>query len=347
MVGITSFLMACLVVWTQRWHGSLTADHTDGIQKMHIRPTARVGGVPVFLALVLACWWLADDTVLSVLGVMVLAGVPAFVFGLAEDVTKRVGVSARLMATMASGVLAWMLSDISLARVDIWGIDWLLQWSVLSVAFTVFAVAGVANAINIIDGMNGLASLASVLMLVALAVVAHQAGDASLVFTALAVAASVLGFFFINWPLGKIFLGDGGAYFIGFCVAWISVLLIVRHSEVSAFAALLICVHPVTEVLFSVYRRRKRHTHPGQPDRMHFHSLFKRRYVKRMFSGYSLTQRNSVTGLMVGLMSGWGLLWVPWAYDSTFWSIVGTALYVLLYVILYLRMVRHKWLFMS
>lgn len=345
MAGGASFLVACLVVWTQSWHGALTSDHSDGIQKMHTLPTGRVGGVPVYFALLLVWLYGMAHESRHILGIALAAGVPAFLFGLAEDVTKCVGVSVRLMATMVSGLLAWWLSGVSLTRIDVWGLDALMQWTFISVAFTAFAIAGIANAINIIDGMNGLASIASILMLVALAIIAYSVSDMDLFNVALMVAAAVLGFFFVNWPWGRLFLGDGGAYFIGFCIAWVSILLIERNPNVSAFAPLLICVHPITEVLFSVYRRRRRQAHPGHPDRLHFHSLFKRRYVKRAFANRSLTERNSIAGLVVGLMSVWGLMWVPWAYDSTFWCIVGTLGYAVLYVVLYVRMVRHKWLF--
>ena len=86
------------------------------------------------------------------------SGSPAFAFGLAEDLTKRVGVLARLLATMASGVLAWAITGYALTSVNVWGVDYVLQFTAVAVVFTAFAVGGVANAINIIDGLNGLAS---------------------------------------------------------------------------------------------------------------------------------------------------------------------------------------------
>ena len=57
-------------------------------------------------------------------------------------------------------------------------------------------------------------------------------------------------------------------------------MLIERKHSVSAFAALLVCAHPVTEVLFSIYRRRTKKINPGHPDQLHFHSLVKQRYVR-------------------------------------------------------------------
>lgn len=125
----------------------------------------------------------------------------------------------------------------------------------MSVVLTAFAVGGVANSINIIDGFNGLASTASTLAFIGYALLAWQVGDAELVGVALVLAACVWGFFWVNWPLGKIFLGDGGSYFVGFSLAWVAVMLIERNPSVSAFAALLVCAHPVIEVLFSIFRR--------------------------------------------------------------------------------------------
>ena len=164
-------------------------------------------------------------------------------------------------------------------------------------------MGGVANSINIIDGLNGLASSMVLWAFLGLAGVAHAVGDPVLAMACLMMASTVAGFFLVNWPMGKLFLGDGGSYFLGFSLAWACVLLIERHSQVSAFTALLLCVHPITEVVFSVYRRRMRNEHPGHPDRLHFHSLVKRRVMQRVLPNSSKTVRNSVGGLLVGAMS--------------------------------------------
>jgi UDP-N-acetylmuramyl pentapeptide phosphotransferase/UDP-N-acetylglucosamine-1-phosphate transferase len=166
----------------------------------------------------LAAWWAAPTELQQRLSPWLLAGIHAFVFGLAEDFTKRVSVSKRLLATMASGLLAWWLSGYTLSRVDIWGLDTLLQWLPFGVLFTAFAVGGVANAINIIDGLNGLASSMVMWALLGIAALAASLGDTMLASSCLLLAACVFGFFVVNWPFGKLFLGDGGSYFLGFAV---------------------------------------------------------------------------------------------------------------------------------
>jgi len=337
-----SFTLCVLLVLTKRWHGALTMDHTEGVQKFHTAPTPRIGGVPIVLGLIVA-WGKAPADVQALLTPILFAGMPAFIFGVLEDITKRVGVMQRLLATMASGLLAWWITDYSLTRVDVWGVDWLLQFTLVSALFTAFAVGGVANSINIIDGFNGLASTASTLAFVGYALIAWQVGDAQLAGVALVLAACVWGFFWVNWPLGKIFLGDGGSYFIGFSLAWVAVLLIERNPSVSAFAALLVCVHPVTEVLFSIYRRRIKKMNPGHPDRLHFHSLVKQRYVRRWFPTASTSTRNSITGVLVGFMTLTAIAMANLTHDHAALSAIAFVVLGLGYVAIYARMVRHHW----
>jgi hypothetical protein len=212
-----------------------------------------------------------------------------------------------------------------------------------SVIFTAFAVGGVANAINIIDGFNGLASTMATLAFVGYALIAWQVGDYTLANTSLVLAACVWGFFWVNWPFGKIFLGDGGSYFIGFALAWVAVMLLARNPAVSAFAALVVCVHPVTEVLFSIYRRKVRKDHPGMPDRLHFHSLVKRRYVARWFGTYSNAVRNSITGVLIGLMTFTSITLACLTFTSVPLSALAFVVLSLGYVSVYARMVRHHW----
>ena len=341
--GVFASFLACLtLVLTKRWHGGYTLDISEGIQKFHTDPTPRIGGVAILLSLIVV-WGKSSEEVRHLLTPMLFAGLPAFVFGLAEDITKQVTVNSRLLATMGSGLLACWLTDCSLTRVDVWGVDELMRMGVISVLFTAFAVGGVANAVNIVDGFNGLAGTTTMLAFLGYAMMAFQAGDSTLASLALLFAGCVFGFFWVNWPLGKIFLGDGGSYFLGFALAWVAVLLLERNSNVCVFAALLPCIHPVVEVLFSIYRRKIRKDHPGMPDRLHFHSLVKRRYVARWFGSLTSPARNSITGLLVGLFTLVSVVVANLVYDSYWLSVLAVAALALGYVAIYARMVKHRW----
>ena len=108
-------------------------------------------------------------------------------------------------------------------------------------------------------------------------------GDDLVFALAVLYGALVLGFFLVNFPFGKIFLGDGGAYFAGFLLAGLGVLLPMRNPETSAWTAILICAYPVIETLASMRRKARRDGHSvGQPDRVHWHMLAYRRYARRL-----------------------------------------------------------------
>ena len=95
---------------------------------------------------------------------------------------------------------------------------------------------------------------------------------------ALAGIGALAGFFVLELPGGLVFLGDGGAYFVGFYVAEVAILLLHRNPQVSPMFPLLACIYPVFETLFSMYRRRVlRDRSPGVPDGIHLHSLIYRR----------------------------------------------------------------------
>lgn len=150
------------------------------------------------------------------------------------------------------------------------------------------------NAFNMIDGVHGLASGLGVIALGTFAYIAHQNGDVVLVQLFSILAAVCIGFLFVNYPFGKLFLGDGGAYLIGFMVGWGAVLLVVRNPAVSPWAPLLICSYPVLEVMYSVFRRRARAHLPAHPDGLHLHSLLRSRVTRKLWKTQTPDTQNAL-----------------------------------------------------
>lgn len=272
---LVSLFVTLLVLRLEHLH--LTADHDlEGVQKTHTHPVPRIGGVGVYCGLIAAMvvnLLLQTDT--AYFGVLIcLVALPAFTAGLIEDLTKKVSVSHRLLACAVSAILGGFVLEAWLMKIDIPGIDTLLGVAGFSIAFTAFAVAGVANSFNIIDGFNGLSSMVAILILLGMSYVAEQVGDQAICMTALTTAAAIAGFWLWNFPFGKIFLGDGGAYMIGFLVAELSILLVFRNPSISPWFPVLLVFYPIFETLFSIFRRVCIHkTHPGMPDAEHLHQL--------------------------------------------------------------------------
>jgi UDP-N-acetylmuramyl pentapeptide phosphotransferase/UDP-N-acetylglucosamine-1-phosphate transferase len=314
----------------------------------------RIGGISIFAAVVVTGFyleWRSTETA-TPLWLLVAAGLPAFVAGLVEDLTQTISPRRRLFATAASAALAIWLFDAVIRRTDIPGVDTLIVMLPFAVALTIFAVTGVANSINIIDGFNGLASMCVLIMLMALAYVAGKAGDFVIQSIALTIAGAVMGFFVWNFPAGLIFMGDGGAYFLGFLLAEVSILLLNRNAGVSPMFPLLLCAYPIFETIFTMYRRKfVRGVAIGAPDAIHLHTLIHRRMIRwRNSPTIERRQavRNSMTSpyLWVLCMSSVmpAVLW----WNST--PILGAFLLLFMagYTMLYRSIVRFrtpKWLF--
>jgi len=127
----------------------------------------------------------------------------------------------------------------------------------------------------------------------ALGIIAQDAGDANLAQLCFVICAVTAGFFVVNFPFGKLFLGDGGAYLLGFLLAWLSVMLVYRNPLVSPWAPLLACGYPVFETVFTILRRLWCRRHPGHPDSWHLHSLVKTAIVARFLRGLPAPLRNA------------------------------------------------------
>ncbi len=340
--ALATFLICQLIVLTQHLHSHHTMDTVHGIQKVHVMPTPRVGGIAIVFGLLIA-WYFASGPLRQMMGPVLIASIPAFVSGTVEDISKRGSVSERLLATIASGLIAWLLTGISVRSVDVWGIDTLLSLAPISIVLTAVAVGGVANSINIIDGVNGLAGATVIICISALGFIAFSAGDVNLAKFCIIIASVTGGFMLVNYPLGKIFLGDGGAYLLGFLLGWISVMLIARNNNISPWAPLLVCAYPVLEVLFSMLRRFARTRSLGHPDRLHLHSLVWARVVKTHFPKLSMLSQNSLVlpFMMVYAVIPAGL--AIYYRTNTIYLALSLLFCALLYGLVYMRLVRFKW----
>ena len=342
---ITFFLIR-----SARAHGHFSADHDmSGPQKFHSRPVPRIGGLGIVVGLLgsLAVLRLFEGAANSLLGVKLLAcAAPAFLGGLAEDLTKSQSPRRRLFFTAVAAALAAWAVDAVLVRTDLPGLDWLVSFTSIAWLLTIFAVSGVANAVNIIDGFNGLAAMCVVMMLGSIAYVAFQSQDIPIAVCALAGLGAVMGFFVWNYPAGLIFLGDGGAYFLGFYVAELGVLLLHRNPQVSPLFPLLMCIYPIFETVFSMYRRRVIRGRPvGMPDGVHLHSLVYRRLMRWAAgdrTARALTRRNSMTAPYLWLLCMTSVIPAMLFWNNSAILGVFIVLFGAIYMFLYARIVRFK-----
>jgi UDP-N-acetylmuramyl pentapeptide phosphotransferase/UDP-N-acetylglucosamine-1-phosphate transferase len=311
----------------------------DKPQRFHISSVSRLGGVGVFVGFCISLlFW---DGGLELGGGVLLCALPVFLVGVGEDLTGRISPRWRLGVAGGAALLGalWLGAVLSLPFGGSWGV-----WhKVLSVVFTVLCVAGVTHSFNIIDGFNGLASGVGMIVLAALGWLALMFGDSALCNICWGMAAAVFGFFLLNYPGGKLFLGDGGAYVLGFTIAMCSVLLVVRHPEGSWFLPLLLVIYPVTETLFSMWRRLSRGQSAGEPDARHLHSLVHKR-LNRWWrrSHRHEAWRNSLTSTFFWMLTLATVLPALIFWDNSAVLIGLASGFVMAFVWFYSRLVRFR-----
>jgi UDP-GlcNAc:undecaprenyl-phosphate/decaprenyl-phosphate GlcNAc-1-phosphate transferase len=321
-------------------------DTLGGLRKVHVDPTPRIGGGAIAAGLIMG----ATVSVISSGSVglwllLLICLVPAFVWGLIEDLSKRGAVMVRLALTAAAAALGYIVLDARLSVLDVPGLDMLLAINTLSFIFTVFAVTGVAHATNVIDGLNGLSGFTTLLASVGLAIVASVVGDSFVCSAAWILAGSILGFLVVNFPRGRIFLGDGGAYLVGLMIALLSVMLVHRNSEVSPWLPLVLMAYPIWETLFSMYRRKTRGHSTGHADALHLHTLLYRRVVRWggfHARGRAATMRNSLASLCLWTIpaAGFPIALMYWNQSSALQ--IAAFSFAALYVVAYRALVRFQ-----
>jgi UDP-N-acetylmuramyl pentapeptide phosphotransferase/UDP-N-acetylglucosamine-1-phosphate transferase len=347
---VVSLALTLLLVRSARMHKRRTGDRDfSKPQKFHAKAVPRVGGVGIFLGIcagLAPIGWQLGSAALET-GVLLMAcALPLVCAGVVHDMSDKLSPRHRLLAALVSATLAFALLDAAVRRADIPGLDWLASMWLGSAFLTLLSVSGIAHAINIIDGFNGLASMCAAMMLVAIAYVAFQVDDQVVALLALAGIGAIAGFFVLNFPAGLIFLGDGGAYFLGFYIAELCLLMLVRNPEVSPLFGLLVCIYPIFETLFSIYRRWFLRAQPAStPDGIHLHSLIYRRVLRWAAGSRSVrarTRRNSMTSPYLWVLCMLSVVPAMLFWDAPGWLAAMLALFVASYVLLYRRIVKFR-----
>lgn len=342
---IFSLVATFIIIRFKHLHEQFSADSDlSGPQKFHTNIVPRIGGISIAIGLLVAILFrLKNVPNPSIEVTLLICAIPTFAIGLTEDLTKKISVRIRLALTAISALLLVYLLQVQVTRLDLPVIDAIFAIPAIGALFTIFAITGLANAYNIIDGFNGLASMVGIITLLAIAYVSYVVADPLIIYLSLIMAAAILGFFIWNYPRGLIFLGDGGAYLIGFWISSLSVMLIYRHQEISPWFALLINGYPIAETLFTIYRRKiHQGKSPGQPDGIHFHTLIFRRVLTPHHRDENLFSANARTAPYLWMLTSMcvapAVLW----WQSSAILIAASFLFIASYVWTYNRIVKFK-----
>lgn len=341
-----SFVL-CIIIILSSSYGFTRRGEIDeaAIQSAHSGFVPRVGGLAIYISIFVLIPLLSFGFIpLSVvfdldaqqLTLLILSAAPVFSVGMAEDLGYSMSPKSRLIASAASSLFAILLFKVWLSKLGVPGVDQLLIFAPFGILFTIFATVGVVNAFNLIDGLNGLSSYVTISVAFSLSIIAFQAENTQIPIFLVLLIAAVLGFMTLNFPMGKIFLGDGGAYALGHLLVWSAIILINGATEVSAFAILLVFFWPVADTALAIWRRWKLGNPTDRPDRLHFHQLAMRFLEIRFFGRGRREIANPVaTLILIPLIS------TPQVLGVLFWddfgaSVLSTVSMGLLFILTYL-----------
>ena len=269
-------------------------------RSMHREPVPHLGGLAIFtgfaLAALLGLGW-DDPEVAAVL----LGGVVMLAVGLADDlldlppVVKLAGQIAAALVAVTHGIRISVLTN-PLGMLTPSGGDDLLVLGAWGIPLTVLWIVAVSNVINLIDGLDGLAAGIASIAALTLLVVAVQTGQpVEVVMLTAALAGSTLGFLPFNFNPAKIFMGDTGALFIGYALATVSVVGLLKSAAAVALAVPIIVLGlPIADTALAIIRRLQAGRPVMAADRDHLHH----RLIKLGFS-----HRDAV--LVMYLITAW------------------------------------------
>lgn len=269
---LVSMLTQYLVIDLSHKRGIFIDDHTSDLpQKLHHEPTPRIGGLGIFMA----CMFMTKDLDVGLKTILCL--IPAFLAGFLEDLFAKISPLRRLLIMSISAAMA-----IYLMNAVVVDFGFITAPYFLGIMISMIAILGLINGTNLIDGFNGLSSGVCFIIFSTYFAISLRVGDQAMAFISLICMASILGFLIFNFPYGKIFLGDGGAYSLGFMLAVVSIILVKRNEQISPWFVLVCLIYPVWEVIFSFSRRMIIHRlSPLHPDSKHVHQLVYRNITRK------------------------------------------------------------------
>lgn len=245
-----------------------------GIQKSHDNDVSRLGGLLLIIDF-LVFSLISKNYFLSIsIQNLLLCLAPIIFFITYEDLYNNLSYKIRFIVIFISAYLLLMLIKLPLPSIDdIPIISILFDNNFFKYLFYLFALVGLMNGMNFIDGSNGLISFYSVAIFVNIFHLGFVNNDFFFMSFSTLMIVLILIFILFNYPFGKIFIGDTGAYFIGAISGWLIILFFSKYNNISSWGAILILLFPGLELMFSFFRKKISRKSPYKPDRYHLHII--------------------------------------------------------------------------
>ncbi len=327
LVGLF-FLFFCITLFWKKIYTSLSLKAYHSKQRLHQDEVPRIGGLIIYVFLIITVFVAFDSELLNII---LMSAIPIILIGAKEDLFHNTSPRLRLIFMIVSASLFIYLLPTSLPEIDFPLLNQVLSFPILKEIFFIFSIIVIINGNNLIDGVNGNMALTNIVQLFVLAFLALTVNDGHLAEICLIFMLPLIIFLMFNFPFGKIFSGDAGAYFYGFAVSGTVIYLFGKHDQLLSWTAVLILVYPSIELLFSFVRKKIfENNSPFKPDAKHLHSLIFRSFSKRL----KLRNNSFVTVLLLPFILAPVL--IKFFYNNIFSIAVTLITFSLIYVTMYI-----------
>jgi UDP-GlcNAc:undecaprenyl-phosphate GlcNAc-1-phosphate transferase len=296
-------------------------------RKTHTEPTPLVGGLAVYLGVLLMV------AIAAPIGehqqAFLIGGTIVMLLGMMDDI-RPLGVRIRLAFQTLAIAIVVSMTDLKVEHLPYLIGSGSFELGVFAVPFTVFAVIGLMNAFNMVDGIDGLAGSLAIIAIAGIASFAILRGTGDELTLVLLLGAAIIPYLAHNLGLfgKKIFLGDAGSMFIGFVLAWTLIAQVENEQQTVSATSVLWCVAlPVIDTLGVMVRRIRKGKSPFKPDRDHLHHIIQRAGLSTKLSLMVISSA-AVVVLAVGLIIE---TVVPHLALILFLSLFGVYLFALLH----------------
>ena len=258
---------------------SLSLKSYQSKQRLHQDEVPRIGGLIIYLFLTITALFVLDSHLLNVI---LMSAIPIIFIGAKEDLFHNTSPKLRLIFMILSASLFIYLLPTKLPEIDFPLLNQVLSFSILKEIFFIFSILVIINGNNLIDGVNGNMALTNIVQLSVLFLLAFTIDDRNIAEVCLILMIPLFIFLIFNFPFGKIFSGDAGAYFYGLGISSSVIYLFGKYDQFLSWNAVLILIYPSIELLFSFVRKKLiEKKSPFIADAKHLHSLIFKYLKKR------------------------------------------------------------------
>lgn len=299
-------------------------------QSFHSEPIPRYGGILIFFTFLISVYFNSENIINYYMFVCFMT--VNFLLGTLDDVKLIINPLHRFVLFLIINVTLIIFFNVKIREFDVFILDYLNSFIYFSILISFFCLFFIINGSNLIDGFNGLLGIHAFLILGVLSILTYNKIQSDILILNYILMTSLALFLVYNIPKAKIFLGDGGSFFIGTLISLLIIVTYNQSNQISPFYFAILIFYLFFEIFFSVFRKILQGKNPFYPDRKHLHMLVYK-YLK--LSNNKIKNHNFMTSLIINI--SYGILITPsfFFYQNDFICKIYFTILILIYLIVY------------